>query len=116
MIPCSRFVACFLVGLTNPSALSHSGFVENGSDSKPVRGHIRLTPETREVEINYQVPESVVNRLGAGAGYGSYDKILRATEPVTLLYRPGSCNRPPRFEMKGADKPQRSMALAPVRP
>ncbi|HUV04727.1 MAG TPA: hypothetical protein VMX94_06430 [Armatimonadota bacterium] len=29
--------------------------------------HIRLTPETLEVEINYRVPEFVVNRVGAGA-------------------------------------------------
>ena len=28
--------------------------------------HIKLTPETLEVEINYRVPEFVVNRLGAG--------------------------------------------------
>ena len=30
---------------------------------------IQLTPETLEVEINYRVPESVVNRVGAGVGF-----------------------------------------------
>ena len=36
---------------------------------EPWVDQIQLTPDTREVEINYQVPESVVNRVGAGVGF-----------------------------------------------
>ena len=33
---------------------------------EPWVDQIQLTPETLEVEINYRVPEFVVNRVGAG--------------------------------------------------
>jgi hypothetical protein len=29
----------------------------------------QLAPETLEVEINYQIPEPVVDRMGAGIGF-----------------------------------------------